>query len=74
MFLGFMVAPVATPALIWATLAADLPLVLVIVQLFIIAAMSNWLSHITVRACQLFERGGDDHTIGKSWNTEPRSG
>jgi hypothetical protein len=74
MFLGLMVAPVATPALIWATLAADLPLVLVIVQVFIMAAVSNWLSHIMVRASQLFEGSGDDQTIGKSWNTEPRSG
>jgi hypothetical protein len=74
MFLGLTVAPVATPALIWATLATDLPLVLVIVQLFIMAAMSNWLSHIIVRACQLFESNGDDHTIGKSWNPVPRSG
>jgi hypothetical protein len=57
-----------------ATLAADLPLVLVIAQLFIMAAMSNWLSHIIVRACQLFEGSGDDQTIGKSRNTEPRSG
>jgi hypothetical protein len=48
--------------------------VLVIAQLFIMAAMSNWLSHIIVRACQLFEGSGDDQTIGKSRNTEPRSG
>ena len=69
-----MVAPVATPALIWATLAAGLSLAFVIVQLFIMAAMSNWLSHITVHACQVFEDGGDGQTIGKSWNTGPRSG
>jgi hypothetical protein len=70
MFLGLIVAPIATPALIWATLATDLPPVLVILQLFIMAAVSNWLSHTIIRACKAFEGGGGDLTIGKSWNTE----
>jgi hypothetical protein len=35
-----MVTPVATPALIWISVAANLPLALVIVQLFIMAAIT----------------------------------
>jgi hypothetical protein len=41
---GSMVAPTATPALVWATIAADLPLVLVILELLVMATISNWLS------------------------------
>jgi uncharacterized membrane protein len=74
MLLGLTVAPVATPALIWATITADLPLALVILQLFIMAVMSNWLSHIAVRSCMLFEETRDDQTAGNPWSTEPLSG
>jgi hypothetical protein len=46
MLVGFMVGPVATPALIWFTLAADLPLALVILLLITMVVVSNGLSHI----------------------------
>jgi hypothetical protein len=61
---GLMVAPVVTPALIWATIAADLPLALVILQLFIMSVISNWLSHIIVRSFKPFESNRDDQTAG----------
>jgi hypothetical protein len=46
MMAGLMAGPLATPGLIWITIAADLPLALVIAQLFAMAAISNWLSRI----------------------------
>jgi hypothetical protein len=49
MIAGLTVAPVATPVLIWATIAANLPLTLVIAQLFAMAVFSNWFSRKTIR-------------------------
>ncbi|AFC51975.1 MULTISPECIES: hypothetical protein [Mycobacterium] len=46
---GFMAGPVATPALIWLSLALELPLVVVIVLLVAMVLVSNWLSHIIIR-------------------------
>jgi hypothetical protein len=43
---GSIAGPLATPALIWVTIAANLPLALVIAQLFAMAVISNWLSRI----------------------------
>ena len=74
MLTGLIVAPVATPALIWATLTADVPLALVILQLFIIAVISNLLLHIVIRIYNLVRDGSDDQTIGNPWSAWPRSG
>jgi hypothetical protein len=74
MVTGLMVAPVATPALIWATIASNLPLALVIGQLFVVAAISNWLSRKTIRNYQLIEGSGDGQTMGNPWSSEPPNG
>jgi hypothetical protein len=50
MLAGVILAPAATPALIWVTVAADLPLALVILQLLVMAAVSHSLTRITIRA------------------------
>lgn len=55
---GFLVGPVATPALLWLTLVLDLPLVLIIVLLIVMVLMSNGLSHLIIRVCGLNEAGG----------------
>jgi uncharacterized membrane protein len=73
MMTGLMVAPVITPALIWATLAANLPLALVIVQLFVMAVVSNWLSRKTIHHHKLIDDAGDDQTID-SCSSEPSNG
>jgi hypothetical protein len=59
---GLMIAPVATPALIWVTVATDLPLAVVIPQLAVMATISHWLSRITVGAWRPVENGVDDRT------------
>jgi cytochrome P450 len=56
MLVGVMLAP-ATPALIWVTLGANLPLAAIIVPLLILVVVSNLLSRITLRACKLVEAG-----------------
>jgi hypothetical protein len=58
MLVGFMVGPVATPALIWITLAADLPLALIMLLLITMVVVSNGLSYIIVRIYNLTEAGG----------------
>ena len=63
MLVAFMVGPIATPALIWFTLAADLPLALVILLLVTMAVVSNGLSHIIIRRYNVAEAGGP-HTTG----------
>jgi hypothetical protein len=60
MIAGLTVAPVATPVLIWATIAANLPLTPVIAQLFAMAVFSNWFSRKTIRHCKPAE--GDSGT------------
>jgi hypothetical protein len=63
MLAGFMAVPLATPALMWMTLAANLPLALMIRQLIVMAVISNWLSHIAIRIWRLAEVGSQDpHT------------
>lgn len=47
--LGVIVAPAATPALIWVTLTTNFPLALIIMQLLIVALVSHWLSHSIIR-------------------------
>ena len=74
MIAGLMVAPVATPALIWATIAADLPLALVIVQLFAMAVISNWFSRKTIRDYKLAEGDSEDQTLSNPWSSEPPNG
>jgi hypothetical protein len=74
MIAGLMVAPVATPALIWATIAANLPLALVIVQLFAMALFSNWFSRKTIRDYKPTEGDSDDQTLSNPWNSEPPNG
>jgi uncharacterized membrane protein len=74
MLAGLLIAPVATPALIWATIAANLPLALVIVQLFVMAAISNWLSRKTIRNYELADGGGADETMSNPWSGEPSNG
>jgi uncharacterized membrane protein YfcA len=73
MIAGLMVAPIATPTLIWATIAADLPLALVILQLLVMAAFSNWLSRKTIRNYNLVEGAGDDQAMGNLWSSAPRN-
>jgi hypothetical protein len=74
MIAGLMVAPVATPALIWATIAADPPLALVIVQLFAMAVISNWFSRKTIRDYKPAEGDSDDQTLSNPWSSEPPNG
>jgi membrane protein implicated in regulation of membrane protease activity len=74
MVAGLLIAPVATPALIWATVAANLPLALVIVQLFVMAVISNWLSRRMIRNYELTDGAGDDETMSNPWSSEPSNG
>ena len=63
MLVGFMVGPVATPALIWIALAADLPLALIILLLLTMVIVSNKLSHIIIRIYSLTEAGAWGHAM-----------
>ena len=74
MMAGLMVAPVLTPALIWATVMANLPLALVIVQLLVLAAFSNWFSRRMIRHHEPIEDGNHDQTTRNPWSTEPSHG
>jgi uncharacterized membrane protein YfcA len=74
MIAGLMVAPVATPALIWAAIAADLPLALVIVQLIAMAVFSNWFSRKTIRDYKPAEGDRGDRTLSNPWSSEPPNG
>ncbi|WAC92059.1 hypothetical protein [Mycobacterium sp. Aquia_213] len=71
---GLMVAPVITPALIWATIAANLPLALVIVQLLAMAVFSNWLSRKAIGDHATIEGARDDQTMGDPWSNDPSNG
>ncbi len=71
---GLVVAPVATPVLIWATIAVNLPLTPVIMQLVGIAVFSNWLSRKTIRRCNPVEEANDDQPLSKPWSSEPPNG
>jgi hypothetical protein len=66
MLVGFMVGPVATPALIWFALAADLPLALIILLLITMVVVSNGLSHIIIRIKNLAEAGASGHAMGNA--------
>ncbi|GLE51671.1 hypothetical protein [Mycobacterium montefiorense] len=70
---GLMIAPVATPALIWATITANLPLALVIMQLFVMAVVLNWLSRKMIRNHELTD-DSDDDTMSNPWSSEPSNG
>jgi uncharacterized membrane protein YfcA len=74
MIAGLMVAPIATPTLIWGTIAADLPLALVILQLIVMAVFSNWLSRKTIRDYNPAEGHSDDQTLSNPWSSEPPNG
>jgi hypothetical protein len=74
MVAGLMIAPVATPALIWATVAANLPLALVILQLFVMAVFSNWVSRKTIHHYDMTEGSDDPQTMGETWSSEAPSG
>lgn len=74
MLAGLLIAPVLTPALIWATIAANLPLALVIVQLFVMAVISNWLSRKMIRSYELTDSVGAEETMSNPWNSEPSNG
>ena len=74
MIAGLTVAPVATPVLIWATIAANLPLTLVIAQLFAMAVFSNWFSRKTIRDYKPAEGDRGDQTLSNPWSTEPPNG
>lgn len=63
MLVEFVVGPVATPALIWFTIAANLPLALIIPLLIGMLVISNILSHIIIRANVLVGAGGPDHLV-----------
>jgi len=71
MMAGLMVAPVMMPALIWVTVVANLPLALVIAQLFILAVFSNWFSRRMIRHHVPIEDGSPDQTTRNSWSSEP---
>ena len=74
MVAGLMIAPVATPALIWTTIAANLPLALVILQLFVMAVFSNWLSRKTIHYYDMTEGSGDPQTMGETRSSEAPNG
>jgi len=67
---GLMVAPVAMPALIWATIAANLPLTVVIVPLFVMAVLSNWLSRKIIRNYKPGDGASGDLTLSNTWSSE----
>lgn len=74
---GVTIAPVAAPTLIWATIAVDLPLALVIVQLLTLAAFSNTLVHRLIRNYRTDYAAADvteQAMLDKSWSSEPTSG
>lgn len=62
MLAGLMLTPAATPSLVWAAIAADLPLTLVSFQLIIMAVTSNIL------LCNLIRRAADT-----PWSTDTRT-
>ncbi len=62
MLAGLVLTPAATPALIWAAIATDLPLTLVIFQLIVMAVTSNML------LCNLIRRAADT-----PWSTDTRT-
>ncbi|CDO91145.1 hypothetical protein AWC29_03470 [Mycobacterium triplex] len=74
MVAGSLVAPVITPALIWATIAANLPLALVIVQLFAMAVFSNWVSRKLIHDHAPIEGNYHDHAMSKPWSAGPSNG
>lgn len=74
MIFGLMFAPVATPTLIWAAVAVDLPLALVILQLLALAVVSNTFAHRLIRNCAADDDGTDPPMLDKSWSSEPTSG
>lgn len=53
LLVGFSTMTLVTPMLIWITLAADLPLVMVILLLVCMAVISNCVSQLAVRLCTL---------------------
>src|ERR1700742_3914190 len=61
MLVGATFAPVAIPGLIWASLAANVPLAMITVPLIIMALAPNVLSRLAIRVPDSVDGGG--HTI-----------
>ncbi|BBX41397.1 hypothetical protein [Mycobacterium simiae] len=74
MIFGLMFAPVATPTLIWTTVAVDVPLALVILQLLVLALVSNTFAHRLIHNCAADGDGVNPPMLDKSWSSEPTSG
>jgi hypothetical protein len=70
MVAGLTLAPVMAPAIIWGTVAANLPLALVAVQLIILAMLSNWFSRRMIRHQDPIEDGSQDRTTRSPWGSE----
>lgn len=58
--------PVIPPFLVWSTLAANLPLVTVILLLISMTVISNCLTHVTVRMCTRGKHGSHHKRDGAS--------
>jgi hypothetical protein len=74
MIAGVLVAPAITPMLIWTTIAANLPLALVILQLVVIALMSKLLLRKLFRFYELTDGDRGGQTTSNPWSTEPSNG
>jgi hypothetical protein len=74
MIAGLMVAPIMAPALIWTTIAANLPLTLVIAQLVVVAVISKLLLRKLFRWQSLIESGPEGQAVGNLWSSEPSNG
>ncbi|MCV7410882.1 hypothetical protein AWC05_26140 [Mycobacterium florentinum] len=74
MVAGALVAPAITPALTWTTIATNLPLALVIVQLVAMALISNLLLHKLFRFHELNDGDRDDQATSNPCSGEPPNG
>lgn len=74
MIAGVLVAPAITPALIWTTIAANLPLALVILQLVVMGLISKLLLSKLFRFRELNHGDHGGRTTSNPWSTEPSSG
>jgi hypothetical protein len=74
MVTGLMVAPIMTPALIWTTIATNLPLALVIAQLVMMALISKLLLRKLFRCHTPIEDGSGGHAVHNPWSSEPSNG
>jgi hypothetical protein len=74
MVTGLLVAPAITPALIWTTIAANLPLGVVITQLVALALISKIVFRRLFRLCEPIDSHGGAPAVAKSWSSEPANG